>query len=168
MILNIQEIVLDQCLDPSVLQRIQNQELQSDPGSDPLKIAEIFRTLSDGIFTEVASPPVAGSSPLCDLHDPAQPSARIRQAAEQHGPRAQERSAVRPATAFIVFLGNSSSIPRMPRTWRGCTSMRSARRSTNSSSQKDRKIDDTTLAHLKEIRFRIDNVLKAGLNANEP
>jgi hypothetical protein len=33
---------------------------------------------------------------------------------------------------------------------------------------KDAKIDDTTLAHLKELQFRIDKVLKAGLNANEP
>jgi hypothetical protein len=32
----------------------------------------------------------------------------------------------------------------------------------------DVKIDDTTLAHLKEIHFRIDRVLKANLNANEP
>ena len=30
------------------------------------------------------------------------------------------------------------------------------------------KIDDTSLAHLKEIRFRIEKVLKANLNANEP
>jgi hypothetical protein len=34
--------------------------------------------------------------------------------------------------------------------------------------QKDLPIDDTTLAHLKEIRFRIERVLKANLNANEP
>jgi hypothetical protein len=34
--------------------------------------------------------------------------------------------------------------------------------------QKDIKIDDTSLAHLKEIRQRIDRVLKANLNANEP
>ena len=62
-ILNIQEIVLDQCLDSGVLQRIQNQELQSDPGSDPLKIAEIFRSLTDGIFTELSAP-AAGTSPF--------------------------------------------------------------------------------------------------------
>ena len=30
------------------------------------------------------------------------------------------------------------------------------------------KVDDTTLAHLKEIHFRIDKVLKANLSANEP
>ena len=63
MILNIQDIALDQCLDPSVLQRIQNQEMQSDPGSDPIKIAEVFRSLSDGIFTELAAAP-AGTPPF--------------------------------------------------------------------------------------------------------
>ena len=44
-----------------LLQRIQNQELQSDPGSNPIQIAEIFRALSAGIFTELAAPP-SGSS----------------------------------------------------------------------------------------------------------
>ena len=50
-------------IDPSVLERIQNQELQSNSGSDPIKIAEIFRALSDGIFNELASPPADGTSP---------------------------------------------------------------------------------------------------------
>ena len=45
------------------LHRIQNQELQSNAGSDPLKIAEIFRALTEGIFTEVASPPAAAVAP---------------------------------------------------------------------------------------------------------
>ena len=94
MILNLQEIVLDQCLDSSVLQRIQNQELQSDPGTDPLKIAEIFRSLSDGIFTELSD---AGRRlhAVHHLDHPPQPPARVCQAAEQHGPRPQERQLLR-------------------------------------------------------------------------
>ncbi len=62
LILNLQEIVLDHCLDSGVLQRIQNQEMQSEPGSDPLKISEVFRSLSDGIFTELATPPRHGAA----------------------------------------------------------------------------------------------------------
>ena len=46
--------------------------------------------------------------------------------------------------------------------------MNSARRSTRSSNRKDLKIDDTTLAHLKEIQFRINKVLNANLSVNEP
>src|SRR5262249_44784132 len=63
-ILNLQEIVLDQCLDAGVLQRVQNQELQSDPGCDPIRIAEIFRALSEGIFSELAAAPSGGTSPF--------------------------------------------------------------------------------------------------------
>src|SRR5262249_35982300 len=61
LVLGIQKIALGQCLDSSVLARIQNQEIQSNPGSNPLKISEIFRALSDGIFGEVATPPAASS-----------------------------------------------------------------------------------------------------------
>ncbi len=74
LILNIQEIALDQCLDSSVLQRIQNQEMQSEPGSSPLKISEVFRSLSEGIFTELRAPP-SGSSAVRDLDDSPQPPA---------------------------------------------------------------------------------------------
>jgi hypothetical protein len=96
--------VLDQCLNSGVLERNQNQELQSNAGSDPIKIAEIFRALSDGIFSEVGS-----------LH------------LDEIGQKIDK-----------LFQQN------------------------------ERKFDDTTLAHLKEIRFGIDRVLKASLNANEP
>jgi len=34
--------------------------------------------------------------------------------------------------------------------------------------RKNLKIDDTSLAHLKEIQFRIGKVLNASLNVNEP
>ena len=63
----------------------------------------------------------------------------------------------------------AAATPRpTPGPWPGCTSRRSASRSTRSSASKDLKIDDTTRAHLKEIRLRIDKVLEANLDANEP
>src|SRR2546428_550335 len=58
-ILAIQKIVLGQCLDAGVLARLQNQELQADPGTEPLRLAEVFRTLTDGIWSELKSPSAA-------------------------------------------------------------------------------------------------------------
>ena len=52
---SIQRIVLNQCLNAAVLSRIQNQELQSDPGAKPLKLAEVFTSLSDGIWGEATA-----------------------------------------------------------------------------------------------------------------
>ncbi len=57
---------------------------------------------------------------------------------------------------------------RTPRTWRGCISMRSAGRSTALSVGRRSRSTTPRLAHLKEIQFRIDKVLKANLSVNEP
>ena len=42
-ILGIQKIVLGHCLSPSTLARLENQQLQADPGADPLRMDEVFR-----------------------------------------------------------------------------------------------------------------------------
>ena len=129
-ILNIQEIVLDQCLDSSVLQRIQNQELQCDPGSDPLKIAEVFRSLTDGIFSELSLQLEARR------RSPSRPSAATSSANTSRGsarwfwgPRTN------PSTDWATVTSSSSAtwgrLRLTPRTWRDFISRRSARRSTN-------------------------------------
>ena len=52
-ILAIEKIVLGQCLGSSTLARLENQQLQADPGSDPLRLDELFRALSDGIWSDL-------------------------------------------------------------------------------------------------------------------
>ena len=42
-ILAIQKIVLGHCLSSSTLARLENQQLQADPGADPLRMEEVFR-----------------------------------------------------------------------------------------------------------------------------
>jgi Met-zincin/Domain of unknown function (DUF5117) len=167
MILNIQEIALDQCLDPGVLQRIQNQELQSNPGSDPIKIAEIFRALSEGIFREVTSPPSDAASPygVSTIRRNLQREYIKRLSTMVLGPK-NDRSYN--SYSFIVLLGGSSSYPPDAKNLARLHLDEIGQKIDKLLEQKTRKVDDTTLAHLKEIRFRIDRVLKAGLNANEP
>ena len=167
-ILNIQEIVLDQCLDPGVLQRIQNQEMQSDPGSDPIKIAEVFRSLSDGHLHRAGAPPAGGPVAVRDLDHPPQPPARVHQAAQHHGPRPQERSLVRRLPLHHLPRRGRPSPPPDAKNLARLHLDEIGQKIDKLLQRKDLKIDDTTLAHLKEIRFRIDKVLKANLNANEP
>ena len=52
-ILAIQKIVLGHCLSPSTLARLENQQLQSDPGANPLRMDEVFRSLTDGIWSDL-------------------------------------------------------------------------------------------------------------------
>src|SRR5262249_48238639 len=167
LVLGIQEIALGQCLDSSVLARIQNQEIQSNPGSNPLKISEIFRALSDGIFSEVAAPPAAGSGPfaISTIRRNLQREYIKRLSAMVLGPRYdRDLSAYR----FTVVLGGSSSVPPDAKNLARLHLTEIGEKISKLVGQKDCKVDDTTLAHLKDIQIRVERVLKAGLYTNEP
>jgi hypothetical protein len=165
-ILTIQEIALDQCLDSSVLQRIQNQEMQSESGSNPLKIAEVFRSLSDGIFTELSAPP-AGTAPfsISTIRRNLQREYIKRLSNMVLGPKNDSSFG---GMRFIVFLGGESSPPPDAKNLARLHLDEVGRKIEALVGRKDLKIDDTSLAHLKEIQFRINKVLNANLNVNEP
>jgi hypothetical protein len=168
-VLAVQELVLDHCLDSGVLERIQNQEAQSDPGSDPLKIAEIFRTLSAGIFTELAAPSggTAGSRAysISTIRRNLQREYIKRLSTMVLGPKNDSSFN---AFGFIIFFGLDSPVPNDARNLARLHIDEIGQKIDKLVGEKNLKIDDTTLAHLKEIRFRIDQVLKANLSANEP
>ena len=52
-VLAIQSIALNHCLDASVLRRIQNQSLLAEDGQKPLEVAEVFRSLTDGVWSKM-------------------------------------------------------------------------------------------------------------------
>ena len=167
MIQSIQEIVLDQCLDASVLGRIQNQELQSNAGTDPIKIAEIFRASSTASSPKLPRSPSDGTSPFA--------ISTIRRNLEREYVKRLSTMVLGPkydrsygSYGFVVLLGGSSSYPPDAKNLARLHLDEIGQKIDKLLEQKTRKIDDTTLAHLKELRFRIDKVLKAGLNANEP
>jgi hypothetical protein len=169
MILNIQEIVLDHCLDSGVLQRIQNQEMQSDEGSNPLKISEVFRSLSDGIFAEVGAPAAKeGTTPyaICTIRRNLQREYIKRLSAMVLGPRGGGSSTG--GFAFVILFGSRATPPADAKNLARLHLEEIGGQIDKLLGQQGRKIDDTTLAHLKEIHFRIDKVLKANLSANEP
>src|SRR5262249_13063676 len=64
-ILGIQKIVLGQCLAGDTLARLQNQELQAERGSQPLTMAEVFRALTDGIWSECDQADDRGGAVAC-------------------------------------------------------------------------------------------------------
>jgi hypothetical protein len=167
MILELQNIVLDQCLDSSVLERIQNQELQSDPGTSPIKVAEIFRSLSDGIFTELSGP-ASGSSAfsISTLRRNLQREYVKRLSTMVLGPRNEPN--FYGGYRFVIFYGMASPAPPDAKNLARLHLDETGQKIDKLLAQTDLKVDDTTLAHLKEIRFRIDKVLKANLSANEP
>jgi hypothetical protein len=167
-ILEIQEIVLDHCLDAGVLQRIQNQEMQSEPGTDPLKIAEVFRALSGGIFTELTAPAAKeGSAPfaISTIRRNLQREYIKRLSTMVLGSRSNASSS---GYGFVIFFGTRATPPADAKNLARLHLEEIGQQIDQLVGRSGVKIDDTTLAHLKEIHFRIDKVLKANLSANEP
>ena len=104
-ILGIQKIVLGHCLSSATLARLQNQQLQADPGSDPLRMEEVFRALTDGIWSDLDKLP--------DHKDAKRPRSRSRRSAatssaSTSGGSAAWCSAIGPALAATRSSTSSS------------------------------------------------------------
>jgi len=159
-VLAIQRIVLSRCFDPTVLGRLQNQELQSNPGAKPLKIADVFETLTDTIWDQLDP----GS-------DPAAATMRRNLQREHLGRLCRLVLGQRPSPlaemyGYVVLLGGSRTPPADARSL--------ARFHLGKLGERIDKalpagaLDDATRAHLVECRERIKKVLDANYTANEP
>lgn len=52
---SIQEMVLDSLFDASTLNRVVNQEFEAQPGESPLRLVDLFKTISTAVWSEVKS-----------------------------------------------------------------------------------------------------------------
>jgi hypothetical protein len=161
-VLSIQRIALSHCLDSDVLARLENQQLQVDPSSKPLKLSELFRTLTDGIWKEL-SLPAGDDKPSVEI-------STIR--------RNLQREHLRRLSGLILSSGPRGYIDQFVYVDFGSTSVPADARALarlHLKTVRDRissaldhpgvSIDDTTRAHLEEARDRINKVLDASLQA---
>lgn len=151
-VLNIQRIVLNRAFSPSVLARVQNNSLKADKDEKPLTIAEMFRSLTDGIWS--------------DLGD------KVKDAKE--GKRPFSSSVIRRnlqrehlKNLYALVLGSRSSVPD------ACSLARMHLREINKkivATLEDKQVvaEDTTRAHLEECREHIEKVLNASMQVREP
>jgi hypothetical protein len=170
-VLNIQRIALDHCFDPSVLGRLQNQELLRNGDEEPLKMAEVFRTLSDAIWSELAT----------DAED-----------TEQKGERKLELSIIRrnlqrehlrklstivigtPSNplydlySYVVFFGSSYNYPADARSLARMHLKELSGKIGKVLEDKEVQMDDTTRAHLQEAQEQIAKTLEAKFEASGP
>ena len=127
-ILGIQKIVLGHCLSAGTLARIQNQQLQADSGTDPLRMEEVFRSLTDGIWSDLdklpdQKDPKAAKIALSTVRRNLQREYLRRLGSMVLGDRSNPYSDM---FSYIVIIGGgSSSVPADARAWRGCISRRS-------------------------------------------
>src|SRR5262249_14392506 len=161
-ILAIQKIVLGQCLDAGVLNRLENEESQADPGAAPFRMAESFRPLTDGIWTECAEKPGTGPD-----GKPTVACSTIRRNLQREYLRrlativvGNNRNGLYDRYAYVYFFGGQSypaDASSLARHHLKETNDRIAR----TLEMKDVNVDETTRAHLEECRQRIAKALDA-------
>ncbi len=170
-ILAIQKIVLGHCLSPSTLARLENQQLQSDAGTNPLKMEEVFRSLTDGIWSDLDRL----SKPATDKA--AKPAlSPIRRNLEREYLRrlsnivlGSNASSYGDLYGYVVFTrGGNVSAPADARALARLHLKEIAGRISRVLETSNTTIDDTSRAHLEESRHRIAKVLEANVDSREP
>jgi hypothetical protein len=173
-ILGIQKIVLGHCLSASTLARLQNQQLQSSAGSDPLRMEEVFRSLTEGIWSDLDKVPAA-----TDSKDPKTAKlalSTIRRNLQREYLRRLSRMVLGDRSNFlgdsfsyIVFIGGgNTAVPADARALARLHLKEIGNRLGTVLETKSANLDDTTRAHLEECKHRIAKVLEANLDIKEP
>ncbi len=157
-VLAIQRIVLNRCFDPSVLSRLENQELQSDPQAKPLKVSEIFQTTTESIWGQLA-PGKDASQATMRRNLQREHLARLC-----HMVLGQRPSPFSDMYGFVMLMGGSSTLPADAKSLARLHLQRIADKIDKGLGS---GMDDTTKAHLTECRERIKKVLEANYTANE-
>jgi len=172
-VLSIQKIVLNRCLSNDVLTRLENQENHVDAGAEPLRMAEVFRSLTEGIWSELATRPDPKSESAPEPKGFSLSTIR-RNLQREHLRRlstivlGQRRSSVDDLYAYVSFSGGGGRTPSDAKSL-----ARMHLREINDRIEATLKspgvtLDDTTRAHLEECQHRVRKVLDAGLDSNEP
>lgn len=151
-ILAIQRIVLNQCFNASILSRIQHQQLQADSGSKPLKLEEVFSTLTDSIWSEL------------DGNTPAFSTVR-RNLQREHLRRLMtmvvgtRQSPYENMYGYVLFLGGAASAPADAKSLARLHLTELGNRMAKLLETKSGTLDDATRAHLVECKQRIAKTL---------
>ena len=164
-ILRLQQIVLNHCLSPDVLGRLQNQELLAGKDEKPLGLAEVFRRLSDGVWSEI-SPKNAGESINCSV---------IRRNLQRDHLRrlcriviGDNRGSSLNSYAFAISTSGSGAYPADARSLARLHLTELLARLEKVTSDDSVTMDDSTRAHLQESQDTIRKVLSAEIQSSQP
>jgi hypothetical protein len=160
-ILGIQRVALDQVLSPTVLRRIQNNSLKAVKDEKPLTVAEVFRSVTDGVWSDLANgTPKEGKRVL--------PSSIVRRNLQrEHVRKLSELVLGRKSGGAVVFVSDAGSAPPDARSLARRHLREIDKRIEAALTDKQLSIDETTSAHLEECRERIAKVLTASMQVND-
>ncbi len=172
-VLRIQQIALRHCFNAGVLNRLQNQQLMidtptaGDEGNEPLRISELFRTLTDSIWSELAD---AGGE---DNDEELECSIIRRNLQRDHLSRLNKlvlgsRNPYGDLFGFVLFVGGSTSYPADARSLARSHLIEINERISTVLEKEGLEIEESTRAHLAESSDLIEKVLNARVESNRP
>jgi hypothetical protein len=151
-ILGIQRVALGHLFDGSVLSRIQNNALKVDKGEQPLTIAEVFRCVTDSVWSNCAA-----------TADGKEGKRRLSSSAIR---RNLQRAHLQDLSSLV--LGRHGRTPADARSLARMHLREIDRRVGAVLADKQVTVEDTTRAHLEECRERIAKLLNASVQVREP
>jgi hypothetical protein len=147
-ILGIQRVALYKLLTPVTLTRLQDNALKYDKEDNPLTVAEVFRALTDAVWTDLGAAPSKGNAP----------SLVIR--------RNLQREHLKAMTQLV--LGPQGTMPPDAKSLARMHLRDVQRKIETTLKEKGPNLDETCRAHLDECQERIAKVLGASMQLNEP
>ncbi len=158
-VLNIQRVVLRNLLNPGRLARIQTNALKAEK-EDPLTVAEVFRTLTDGVWGELGAAPTKSNGSALTIRRNLQREHMKDLTTLVLGSRAGD-------FGLFVRFGGGGATPADAKSLARMHLREIDRKVETTLKEKGATLDDTCRAHLEECHERIAKVLNASMQLND-
>ncbi len=162
-ILRVQSVVLDELLDPATLARIEDNSAEADKDDQSLKVAEVFRSLTDGIWSDLpeTGKPARTSSSIVRRNLQREYLRRLSNMMLGNGGSQ--------GSVLLVLLGGggSSIVPPDAKSLARMHLREISRRIDAGLADKKISADETVVAHLQECKDRITKALNAAMQTND-
>ena len=164
-VLRVQQTVVEQCLDARVLRRLENQKLMAVDGDKPREITEVFRRITDGVWTELSTKNAGGQleSSLIRRNLQRDHLRRLCQIVVGGG-----GSTLGDNYAYVVLTSGSGGYPADARSLARVHLRELHDRLDVALKNGEVPIEPATRAHFEECREVISKVLSAEMTTNQP
>jgi Met-zincin/Domain of unknown function (DUF5117) len=168
-ILEIQKVALNQLLNATVLRRVQDNALKVAKDEQPLTIAEVFRAVTDGVWSDLPNGTPNGDKPIVS-------SIVRRNLQREHvkklsglvlGSKPNQDGDMMTLLAMLMGESDNADVPPDARSLARQHLRDIGKRVESMLTDRQAKVDETTQAHLEECRERIAKVLSASMQVNE-
>jgi hypothetical protein len=162
-VLGVQRLAMNQLLSPKALARVQANALKADKESKPVTVAEVFRAVSDGVWSDL---------PNGDAKKDTKSSVIRRNLQREHVKKLTalvlgEKGGASPWGMLALVGGSPRTVPPDARSLARFHLREIGKRIDIGLIAKNGDTDETTAAHLEECKEKIAKALSASMQVND-